>query len=113
MTASDNAFQHLKWLVKKVYDIHRETRIVCDASHDGLGTVLDQYGSNGWHPISFASRYLSPAEKKCSTNELELLAVVWATKHFRNYIYGRSFTTILDHEAQLILLNSSPKNKHF
>ena len=96
------------------FDIHRETRIICDASHDGLGAVLEHYCASGWHPISFASRYLNPAEKKHSTNELELLAVVWTTEHFRNYIYGRYFTIISDHKALLTLLNSSPKgNKTF
>ena len=96
------------------FDIHRETRISCDASHDGLGAVLEQHSASGWHPISFASRYPNPAEKKHSTNELELLAVVWATEHFRNYIYGRYFTGISDHKALLTLLNSSPKgNKTF
>ena len=98
----------------KHYDIYRETRIVGDASHNGLGAVLEQYGSNGWHPISFASPYPNPAEKNYSTNELELLAVVCATEHFRNYIYGRYFTVISDHKALLTLLNSSPKrNKTF
>ena len=115
----ENAFQQLKTLAKNIvelkhFDIYRETRIVCDASHDGLGALLEQYGSNGWHPISFASRYLSPAEKTYSTNELELLAVVWATEHFRNYFYRRYFTVISDHKAILTLLNSSPKgNKTF
>ena len=38
----ENAFQQLKSLAKNIvelqhFDIHRETRIVCDASHDGLG----------------------------------------------------------------------------
>ena len=37
-----NAFQQLKLLVKNIvelrhFDIYRETRIICDASHDGLG----------------------------------------------------------------------------
>ena len=115
----ENAFQQLKSLVENIvelrhFDIHRETRIICDASHDGLGAVLEQYCASGWHPISFASRYLNPAEKKYSTNELELLAVVWATEHFQNYIYGRYFTVIMDHKALLTLLNSSPKgNKTF
>ena len=76
--------------------------------------VLEQYSATGWHPISFASRYFYPAEKKYSTNKLELLAVMWATKHFRNYIYGRYFTVITDHRALHTLLNSSPKvNKTF
>ena len=38
----ENAFQQLKSLVENIvelrhFDIHRETRIICDASHDGLG----------------------------------------------------------------------------
>ena len=53
----------------KHFDIHRETSIICDASHDGLGAILEQHSASGWHPISFASRYLNPAEKKSSTNE--------------------------------------------
>ena len=112
----ENAFQKLKSLVKNIvelrhFDIHRETRIICDASHDGLGAVFEQYSDSGWHPISFASRYLNPAEKNYSKNELESLAVVWATEHFRNYIYGRYFTVISDHKALLTLVNSSPKGK--
>ena len=115
----EDAFQQLKLLVKNIveprhFDFHRETRIICDASHDGLGAVLEQHSASGWHPILFASRYLNPAKKKYSTNKLGLLAVVWATEHFRNYIYGRYFTVISDHKALLTLLNSSPKgNKTF
>ena len=110
-TNCENAFQQLKLLVKNIvelrhFDIHRETRKICDASLDGLGDVLEQYSASGWHPISFASRYLNPSEKKYSTNELELLAVVWATEHFRKYIYGRYFTVISDHKALLSLVNS-------
>ena len=76
----ENAFQQLKLLLENIvelrhFDIHRETRIICHASHDDLGAVLEQYCASGWHPISFASRYLNPAEKKNSTNELELLAI--------------------------------------
>ena len=109
-----NAFQQFKLLVENIveirhFDIHRETRIICDAGHDGLGAVLKKYCESGWHPISFASRYLIPAEKKYSTIDLELLAVVWATEYFRNYIYGRYFTSLSDHKALLTLLNSSPK----
>ena len=52
----ENAFQQLKFLVRNIvelkhYDIYQETRKVGDASHDGLGAVLEQFGSNGWHPI--------------------------------------------------------------
>ena len=41
------------------YDANRETRVKCDASHDGLGATLEQQNDESlWVPISFASRYL-------------------------------------------------------
>ena len=47
------------------YDANRETRVKCDASHDGLGATLEQQNDEGlWVPISFASRYLNVQEKK-------------------------------------------------
>ena len=67
------------------------------------------HSHEGWQPISFASRYLNSVERKFSTNELEQLAVVWATEHYRNYIYGRFVAVISDHKALLTLLNSSTK----
>ena len=58
-------------------------RIICDASKDGLGAVLQQQTKTGWQPISFASRFLAEFEQKYSINELELLAVIWAVENFR------------------------------
>ena len=74
------SFENLKNQVANIvevrhFDINRDTKIVCDASQNGLGAVLEQLNSDGWRPISFASRYLNEAEKKYSTN-LEMLAVV-------------------------------------
>ena len=76
------SFDNLKKQVANIvelrhFDIHRDTRIVCDASHNGLSAVLEQLNSDRRRPISFASRYLNDAEKKYSTNELEKLAVMW------------------------------------
>ena len=46
------------------YDANQETRVECDASHDGLGATLEQQNDEGlWVPISFASRYLNVQEK--------------------------------------------------
>ena len=79
------AFESLKKQVANIvelkhFDVHKDIRIVCDASHNGLGAVLKQLGAEGWRPISFASRFLNAVEKKCSTNELEMLAVVWGSE---------------------------------
>ena len=112
-----NAFENLKKQVSNIvelrhFDIHKDIRIVCDASHNVLGAVLEQLGPEGWRPISFASRYLNEAEKKYSTNELEMLAVVWGAEYFRNYILGRSFLIVTDHKALISLLNgNNKKNK--
>ena len=94
------------------FDIHRDTRIVCDASHNGLGAVLEQLNSDSWRPISFASRYSNEAEKKYSTNELEMVAVVWEAEYFRNYVLGRKFLIVTDHKALVSLLSgNNRKNK--
>ena len=94
------------------FDIHRDTRIVCDASHNRLGAVLEQLNSDGWRPISFASRYLNEAEKNYSTNELEMLAVLWGAEYFRNYVLGRKFLIVTDHKALVSLSNgNNKKNK--
>ena len=67
------------------YDPAKETRVKCDASHSGLDASLEQQTENNdWVPISFASRYLNNQEKKYSTNELELLAVVWVVDRFKH-----------------------------
>ena len=114
---SQVSFKNLKKQVANIvelrhFDIHRDTRIVCDASHNGLGAVLEQLNSDGWRPISFASRYLNEAEKKYSTNELEMLAVVWEAEYFRNYVLGRTFVIVTDHKALVSLLNgNNKKNK--
>ena len=86
-------------------------RIRCDASHAGLGCCLEQYKDYAWQPIAFASRFLNSCEQKYSTNELELLGVVWSCEHFRHYLLGSSFTVQTDHRALLSVLKENRANK--
>ena len=86
-----NALENLKKQVSNIvelrlFDIHKDIRIVCDASHNGLGAVLEQLVPEGWRPISFASRYLNEAEKniqrmnwKCwrSCGGLNIFAIIY------------------------------------
>ena len=113
------AFEELKKLIANItnnyhYSTSRETRLKCDASKSGLGACLEQKLDDGrWVPISFASRQLNAAEVKYSTSELELLAVVWSTHHFRYYLLGNRFELITDHKALLSALRNNRANKTY
>ena len=64
-----------------------------------MGAILSQVGKDGEeHPVCFASRSCNPAEQNYSSFEGECLAVVWATSHFRPYLFGNSFHLVTDHE---------------
>lgn len=85
-----------------------------DASVKGLGAVLSQYQSDGvLHPVAFASRSLSPAERNYGVTDLETLAVVWAMRQYRAYLYGHKVTVITDHSAVKTVLGAPSSNgKH-
>ena len=89
-----------------------DTRSVCEASHNGLSAVLEQLSSDGWRPISFASRYLNDAEKKYSTKELEMLAVVWGRNTSEIRSWGKIFMIVTDHKALVSLLNRNNKKNN-
>ena len=66
---------------------------------------------NVWIPIAFASRFLNDHEKKYSTNELELLAIVWSFEHFRSYLLGNHFVVLTAHKAITSALKTNRGNK--
>jgi hypothetical protein len=63
--------------------------IYSDVSCYAISRVLMQVDKDGCTSIiSTASRVLTPAERKYTTCERELLAIVYALQKFRIYIYG-------------------------
>lgn len=78
-------------------DFSKPFVVTSDASNIAIGAVLSQGKIGSDLPISYASRTLNKAEKNYNTTEKELLAIVWATKQFRPYLYGRRFTIVTDH----------------
>ena len=68
-----------------------------DASDYALGAVLSQGHVGRDLPIAYASRVLNGAELRYSVIEKELLAIVFAVKMFRPYLYGRRFWLVTDH----------------
>ena len=79
-----------------------------------MGATLEQQtGEGSWVPTSFASRYLNIQEKKYSTNELELLAVVWAVDRYTHYLLSKTFTIATDHKALTSALDENKSNKTY
>ena len=78
-----------------------------DASINGLGAVLQQKQDDSkLHPVAYASRSLTDAERNYSITELEVLAVVWALTRFHSYLYGQSVTVVTDHTAVKVVLET-------
>ena len=62
-----------------------------DALENQLGCCLVQeQPDDALHPIGYWSRSLTPAEKNYSSTEKECTALIWAAKHLRPYLEGRS-----------------------
>jgi len=83
--------------------------IQTDASSYGLGVGLLQYHGSELLPIAFASRKLLPREQSYATIEKECLAIVYAIKRFRDYLYGREFVIQTDHKP-LVYINHNRSN---
>jgi hypothetical protein len=78
--------------------------IYTDASKLGISSVLTQEGDSGETLIvSTASRVLTPIERRYSTCEQELLAVVYALQKFRIYVVGHPVTVYSDNKAMSFL----------
>jgi len=56
-------------------------------------------------PVAYASRSLNNAETHYTTNEMELLAIAWATKYFLPYLCWRRFKTVSDHKHLVWVMN--------
>ena len=89
------------------FDITKPTRLSTDASRQGLGFVLQQKTSDDWSLVQAGSRFLSDAESRYATIELELLAVVWAVTKCKVFLAGlQHFYIITDHNLLVPILNS-------
>ena len=68
-----------------------------DTSDDCIGAALMQRIDDKDCPIAFYSRSMTNAEKNYDTSQEELLAVVKALDHFRQFLYGKEFIIKTDH----------------
>ena len=73
--------------------------LTTDASKIAVAAILSQVQDGVERHIVYASRQKNNAEQRYAASEAEMLALVWATKHFRCYLYGNKFLVRTDHSA--------------
>ena len=83
------------------YDPNEELILENDASEYGLGSVMLQKGQ----PIAYASRSLSPAEKRYAQIEKEMLAITFGLEKFHHFTFGREVKIITDHKPLVAITN--------
>ncbi len=79
------------------FEIHPKA---CDY---GIGAALVDAGER---PIAFVTRLLTKTERNVPITEKECLALVWAVKKFRSYIWGGDLRVITDHHACSVLADN-------
>ena len=79
--------------------------LTTDASKVAVAAILSQLQNGVERPIANASRQMNRAEQSYSASEIEMLALVWETKYFLCYLYGKQFLVRTDHAALSYLRN--------
>ena len=88
------------------YDPRKPTKIETDASGFAVAAVISQqHEDKRWYPIAFWSRKLADAETRWGTPDQEMLAIVEAFKHWRQYVEG--------HESQVEVLTDHQNLQSF
>ena len=102
----ETAFAYLKRVltsspVVSLPDFALPFKVYTDASKDSVGAVLAQDVDGLERVIVYASQALTHAQKRWSTFDRELWAVVWAVREFRHYVGLSTFTIVTDHRPLL------------
>ena len=89
-------------------DFEQPFQLEVDASGTGLGAVLSQTQGGTKRIIAYASKSLTPSEKKYPAHKLEFLALKWAVvDKFREYLLGRRFHVLTDNNPLLYVTSSA------
>jgi len=86
-----------------------ELALFTDASDHSTGAILQQQYQDGWEPLAFFSKKLSPTEAKYSAFDRELLAIYLAIKHFRHMVEARRFVIYTDHKPLTFAFHQKPE----
>ena len=100
----------LKAPVLQLADISKPFRVYTDASDLAIGAVLLQEVNREWLPVAYASRKLTPAESNYTVTGKETLAVVFALRSWKLYLF-KHFDVYTDNQAVLYLRSKSNLSK--
>jgi hypothetical protein len=89
-------------------DFDKPFILTTDASKVAVAAILSQEYDGVQRPTAYASRQMNKAEQNYSASEAEMLAPIWATKHFRCYLYGTKF--VRTHHSALRFLHQFSDN---
>ena len=110
-SSQQEAFEEIKQAITKTpvlafYDPEEPLTLENDSSEYGLGSVIMQKGK----PVAFASRTLTPTERRYAQIEKEMLSVVFGLVKFHHYTYGRKVDVVTDHKP-LVAIKNKPLSK--
>lgn len=92
-----------------------ELNLVTDASDTAAGGTNNIKIDGEWKPAGFFSKRFSEAQRKYSTYDRELLAILLSVKHFRYMLEGREFQILTDHKPLIYAFGKtkelSPRNQ--
>ena len=107
----EKAYQALKVMLSEApvvqpLDWMKDFHVFDDASDIAIGSVLMQLTKPKWyHPVYYASRKLSKAERNYSTIEREALGMVYNVTKYLHYMLGCKFSFHVDHSALIYLVS--------
>ena len=78
-----------------------------DASAFQIGAIVKQNNL----PIAYFSKKLIPTQRRCSTIEQEMLAIIKVLKEYHNFLLGANYTIFTDHKN--FLSNVTVSNRVF
>jgi hypothetical protein len=107
----EEGFLHLKEFLKSTLILNivdpNEDFVVCIyGCKEGLGRVLRHNG----HVICYKSRKIKDHERNYATHYLCLESIIHVLKMWRNYLVGRKFELMTDHNGLEYLFEESTLN---
>lgn len=114
----NNAFMELKQKLISApvlmhYNPKARSQIETDASDGVIAAVLSQLGNdNQWHPVSYFSKTMAPAELNYEIHDKEMLAIVRSFKQWRAELHSSPFKieVFTDHKALEYFMSSKALN---